>query len=146
MKLTALRSIALAVVFALAAAGPASASPETLQRSISNLTQFPLDIALAPYTGVRRVVINMRDIGDTTGVRVFYALPGVVFIVGLNVMAAVLRGVIGAIELLPGLGLLFAEADLDVLYVPVENNEALVEIETPVMPVKFGIDYTTTAY
>jgi hypothetical protein len=47
----------------------------------------------------------------------------------------------GVIEFLPGLGLLPFEADLDPLFSPAEKADALVDKETPILDVKFGIDY-----
>jgi hypothetical protein len=125
-------------VLALLVASPAGADTETLKRSFSNLAMAPLDLILSPYTGPRSVVLNIQDIEDTTGVRAFYFLPGLFWNTGLYIGAAVLRGVAGALEFLPGLGLFFFDAELDPLFPAAENQEALVDIETPVMYIKFG--------
>jgi hypothetical protein len=125
----------------LLVASPAGADPETLKRSLSNLAMAPLDLALSPYTGPRSVVLNIQDIEDSTGVRVFYFLPGLFWNTGLYMGAAMLRGVAGALELLPGLGLFFFDAELDPLFPAADNQEALVDIETPVMYIKFGVHW-----
>ena len=49
-------------------------------------------------------------------------------------------------EFLPGLGLLFFETDLDPLFDPADENEGLVDLETPVYHVKFGISYSSAGY
>ena len=50
----------------------------------------------------------------------------------------------GRLELVPGLGLLFFDADLDPLYGPIERNEALVDLETPPLKIKFGVNYVAS--
>jgi hypothetical protein len=125
----------------LLVASPAGATPETLKRSIGNLLMAPLDLALSPYTGPRSVVVNMREIDDTMGVRIGYFLPGIVWNTGLYMGTAALRGVVGMLEFLPGLGLFFFDADLDPLFPPPERQDALVDIETPVIYLKFGVHY-----
>lgn len=129
------------LALALLVASPAGADTETLKRSLSNVAMSPLDLILSPYNGPRSVVVNIREIEDTTGVRVFYFLPGLFWNTGLYMGAAMLRGVAGVLEFLPGLGLFFFDAELDPLFPPPERNEALVDIETPVMYVKFGVHY-----
>jgi hypothetical protein len=131
---------------ALAIAAPAEASPETLKRSVGNILFAPLDIALAPIVAARIVYTNMRDIDDSQWVRIVYPLPGYVWTTGVELGGGILREVTGLIELLPGLGLVFFEADLDPQYAPVERGEALVDLETPPLNVKFGMNYTSVPY
>ncbi|MGH0034990.1 MAG: hypothetical protein ACQGVK_08170 [Myxococcota bacterium] len=137
--------VALSLV-ALAAPRPAEASPETLSRSVGNMVQAPLDLALSPLVAWATLNNNIQDIDDTTAVRVAYYLPGYVWLLGLQVGASAIRGLTGAIEFLPGLFLLPFDADLDPLYDPVERGEALVEWENPVMDIKFGINYQSPAF
>ena len=125
-------------------AAPASAGPDTLKRSVGNMVFFPIDLVTSPVTAGIAVVNNIQDIDDTTGVRVAYAVPGYIFMTGLNIGASVLRGVTGLLEFLPGLVLVFIDADMTPLYVPVEDNKALVNWQNDVFPVKFGIDYATS--
>ncbi len=137
----------LAAVAAVALpASPAGATLDTLKRSVTNITLWPLDVVASPVTAGQMVVTNLQDIEDTTAVRVVYAVPGYFLIAGLNVAASVLRGVTGALEFLPSLVLAFMEADMDPLFDPVENNRALVDWQNDVLPIKFGIDYFTAAY
>jgi len=135
-------------IFALlfVVSSPVSASPQTLKRSIENLTLWPLDLALSPVVAGKTVYQNLQDIDDSDAVRVAYPIPGFVWVTFVQAGSAVLRGVTGAFELLPGLGLLFFDADLDPLFDPADENEALVNLETPVYNLKFGISYTSSGY
>jgi len=128
----------------LAAVGPgtAYATGETLKRATSNILMAPLDIALSPIVAGKTIVTNMREIEDSTPVRVTYAIPGYVFLTGVQAGAGVIRAVTGILEFIPGLGLLFFDTDLDPLYDPVERSEALVDYDTRFLNLKFGIDYT----
>ncbi len=125
-----------------ALATPASATVETLQRSVSNMVCAPFDLVLAPASALYSTVDNMRNIDDTRGVRVAYALPAVAWNTGMVVGIAVLRAVYGLLEFLPGLGLVVSENDIDPLFAPVENSEALFDVETPVIPIRLGLLYT----
>ena len=137
----------------------AQASPETLRRATGNIIQAPLDVFLAPIVAGRTLVGNLRDIDDTTAVRVFYAVPGYLWLTGVQVGAGVLRGVSGALELLPGIFLLPFETDIDPLFDPADRGAALVEwenefAENPIMQwipiatwnVRFGVTYTSADY
>lgn len=150
---------ALTVTLLALSPAPAAASPETLRRSVGNLIQAPLDMLLAPIVAGRTLYQNMRDIDDTPAVRVVYALPGYAWLTGLHVGAGALRGIAGALELLPGLILLPLETDLDPIYDPAETGGALVEVDNPLAEidslyyvplvtwnVKFGIRYTGAEY
>jgi hypothetical protein len=142
--ITFVRRVGLLVpvlALALLVASPAGATPETFKRSIGNLTMAPLDLVLSPYTGPRAVVVNIQDIEDTRGVRIGYFLPGLVWNTGLYMGTAMLRGVVGLLEFLPGIGLFFFDADLDPLFPPPERLDALVDVETPVIYLKFGVYY-----
>jgi hypothetical protein len=123
-------------------AGPASATPETLKRSVSNVLFGPLDILFTPVVSARNIIRRLHDVDDTTAVRVAYALPGYGWDMGVQVGAGVTRVLTGVIEFLPGIGLFFFDADLDPLFSPVEHGQALVDYDTPPLNVKFGITYT----
>jgi hypothetical protein len=113
---------------------------------MGNILFAPLDIVLAPAAAGKIIYQNMRDIDDSQWVRIVYPVPGFVWVTGVTIGAGVLREVTGLIELLPGLGLLFMEADLDPLFAPVERGEALVDVETEVLNIKFGMNYTSVPY
>ena len=138
--------IASAAGLALAVASPAAASPETLKRSVGNILFAPLDILFAPISAGKILYTNMRDIDDSQWVRIIYPIPGFAWLTGVNIGGGVLREVTGLLELIPGIGLAFLEADLDPLMAPVERGEALVDVETDVLNVKFGMNYTAIPY
>lgn len=144
-----MRSVArlrASLVLALALVVPLSAhaGPETLQRSVSNLLFAPLDLVLSPVVACKTVVENLMNIEDTTAVRVAYTAPGVVWLTGLNAGASVLRAATGALELVPGIVLLaLPGSEMTPLFDPAIRGQALVDAETPVMPVRFGVDYAT---
>ena len=126
----------------------ASASPETLKRSVSNMIQAPLDLLLSPMTTGVGISTKMADQDDSNAARVFFLVPGFIWYNGVIVGAAVIRGVTGLIEVIPGVLLLpFPELDMDALFDPVDSAGALVEIDTPCcLYIKFGIDYTAPVY
>jgi len=136
-------AIGIALSIALLLAGPAAASPETLRRSVGNILFAPFDFFLSPVTAATSVYNNLQDVDDSTGVRIFYAIPGVAWNTGLNVGTSAIRAIAGILEFIPGLGLAFFEADLDPLFPPAENQDAMVDIDTPPLWVKFGIYYTS---
>jgi len=143
--LTALRRgrrlFTAALALALLVSSPAGASPETLRRSFSNMLMSPLDLVCGPYVGVKSVIDNVQNVGDTTAVRVFYFLPGLAWNIGMQTFAAGFRALAGVLELVPGLVLLPFETDLDPIFALPERQDGLVDIETPVLYFKFCINY-----
>ena len=123
-----------------------AATPDTLKRSIENITQFPLDFALSPVVAAQSVYNNMNDVGDSPGVRMFYPIPGFFWNSFVQGGGAMLRGITGVIEFLPGLALLFTDAELDPIFDIADDQEGLVDFETDFFYVKFGISYTTPSY
>jgi hypothetical protein len=145
-KLRALRRAALLLAVAASLswlAQPAHASPQTLRRSLGNILFAPFDLVLSPVVATRSIYHNMRSVDDSTAVRVFYALPGFAWNTGVQGMAAVVREITGLIEFVPGLGLLFFDTDLAPLFAPVERGDALLDVETPPLRIKLGVDYIT---
>ena len=53
-----------------------------------------------------------------------------------------LRFVDGLLEFIPGLFLIFSESDIDAVFAPVEISEALFEIDTDFILLRFGMLYT----
>jgi hypothetical protein len=135
------RLFAAALALALLVSSPAGASPETLKRSFSNMLMSPLDLVCGVYVGPKSVIDNIQDIDDTTAVRVAYFLPGLVWNIGIQSFAAGFRALAGVLELLPGLVLIPFETDLDPIYALPDRQDALVDIETPVLYVKFCVNY-----
>ncbi len=142
-KGTARAVVALLSLASLGLPSGASATPATLKRSVENLTLWPLDLALSPVVAGKTIYNNLNSIEDSTGVRIAYPIPGFVWVTSVQIGAAVLRGVTGVFEFIPGLLLLPFDADLDPLFDPAAENEALVDFDNPVYHVKFGTDYTS---
>jgi hypothetical protein len=134
--------IALAVGGLAAVPPVASATPATFKRSIENLTQWPLDLALSPVVAGKTIYENLNSVDDSTGVRIAYPIPGYIWTTSVQVGASVLRGVTGVFEFLPGLFLLPFDADMDPLFDPAAENEGLVDFDNSIYHVKFGINYT----
>jgi hypothetical protein len=111
------------------AAGPAGATTSVLKRSFENMPQGVFDAAASPVTAGYSVVNNMRNIDDTPGVRVAYAVPGYFWNVMCNFGGGLLRSVTGVIELPVGLALLFTDADMEPLFDPAEDNEGLIHFD-----------------
>ena len=130
-----------AAALALLASTPASATPETLKRSVGDILFAPLDIAASPITAGKALYNNLREIDDSRWVRIVFPIPGYGWILGIQIGGGAIREIAGLLELLPGLGLLFFDADLDPLYDPAERNDALVEVQTPPLKIKFGVNY-----
>lgn len=138
------RTMVLALALALVAGTPgtAQATGETLKRATSNLLMAPFDMVLSPIVAGKTMYTNMREVEDSTAVRIGYAVPGYVFLTGVQLGAATIRAISGVLEFVPGVGLLFFDTDLDPLYDPVESSDALVDYDTRFLHMKFGIDYT----
>ncbi len=138
------RTLGLALALAVVAGSPgtAQATGETLKRATSNILMAPFDMVMSPIVAGKTIVTNMQEIDDSTGVRVAYAVPGYIFLTGMQLGASTIRAISGVLEFLPGLGLLFFDTDLDPLYDPVENGDAMVDYDTRFLNMKFGIDYT----
>lgn len=127
-------------------AAPATATMDTLKRSVENITQCPLDIVTSPFVAGQSIYRNMQDIDDSTGVRIAYPVPGYAWNLVVQWGASVLRGVTGVIEFLPGVVLSFTDADMEPLFDPAVENQALVDIESDIYHLKFGVDYTTPGF
>jgi len=121
---------------------PASATSETLKRSFENILCGPLDIILSPIVAVITLKDNLRYIDDSPGVQLAYPLPAAGWNTGIIVGVGVLRIMDGLLEVIPGVFLFFSESDIDPLFAPVENSEALYEIDSPVILLRFGMKYT----
>jgi len=130
-----------ALLIAVSAASPAGASPETLTRASTNILLSPIDFVLGPFVGARSVYYNLQDVDDTTGVRVAYALPGVVWNSAMCMGGGVLRLISGIIEFVPGLVLLPFEADMDPIFAPVDKSDSLVWEDIGQVEIKAGINY-----
>ena len=134
---------ALALVLALSV--PAAAvNYEVITRSAQNLIGSPMDLVLSPITAGTSIYNSIGDSDDSTLVKAVYVVPGYFWNMMVQFGAGVIRGMTGLIELIPGLVLLPTDAELDPLFSPAEDNEALVQYEGDYFILKGGVDYTST--
>jgi hypothetical protein len=144
MKRSTLLSGLFAATMALAVAAPAHATVDVLRRSFENMPQGILDAVLSPYTAGRTIVTNLQEIEDTPGVRIAYTVPGFFWNTMANFGGGVIRTLTGVLELPTGTFLLFTDAEMEPLFDPVEDNEALVLYDDyeETYRVKFGVTYS----
>ena len=141
LRARALLGLFGALCLVAAFASPAAATEATFKRAVSNLLCGPLDVALSPIVAPRAVYTNLRDIDDSTGVRIVWAVPGVAWNLAFNIGGGLLRTFTGALEIIPGVLLLPFETDMDPLFAPAERGSALIEEETHLGTLKIGINY-----
>jgi hypothetical protein len=86
----------------------------------------------------------MTTIEDTLPVRIAYCVPGYAWNVMANAGGGLIRMLTGVLELPTGLVLLFSDAEMEPLFDPAEDNEALITWDTheDIYRVKTGISYT----
>jgi len=130
----------------LALTAPAGATTDVIKRSLENMPQGVVDSLLSPYTAGQSVYNNMTTIEDTTPVRVAYAVPGYVWNVMSDFGGGLIRSLTGVIELPVGLVLLFSDAEMEPLFDPVEDSEAVFTYDEyeNIYRVKVGVDYTAS--
>jgi hypothetical protein len=133
-----------AAALTLFASTPAIATPETLKRSVSNALFAPFDIAASPVTAGVALNENLREIDDARWKKIVFPIPGYAWILGVQIGGGAIREIAGLLELVPGLGLFFFDADLDPLFDPVERNDALVDVDTRALNIKWGVNYVAS--
>ena len=125
---------------------PAADIDVVLARAAGNITFAPLDFVLSPVVAANTMYNNLRSVDDSLGVKIAYIPMGFAWNTGVQAMGAVTREITGLLELLPGIGLAFLDADMDPLLAPVERGNALLSIENDYFPVKIGVDYMTVPF
>jgi hypothetical protein len=130
---------------ALLLAAPASATTDVIKRSFENMPQGVADAALSPITAGTSIYRNMTTIEDTMPVRIAYAVPGYAWNLMSNFGGGLIRSITGVLELPVGVVLLFTDAEMEPLFDPAEDNEALITLDQveDIYRVKMGVDYTT---
>lgn len=142
------RFVSLAGLVALllaAAPGTSHAGTKTLARAGQNLLFFPFDLALSPFTSAKITWDSWRSSDDTKAVKYGYALFAPIWSFSIEAGASVIRGVAGALELLPGLALLPFKGEMNPLYDLPESQPAWVDTGSDAFKVKFGINYLTSS-
>lgn len=136
-----LLALATASCLLFAFASPAAATEKTFKRALTNLLFGPLDIALSPIVAPKAVVDNLADIDDTPGVRILYAVPGVVWNMTFNIGGGMLRTFTGILEMGPAILLLPFDTDMDPIFAPPGRAPALIDEDSDLGPIKIGINY-----
>ena len=132
---------ALVVLLVSAAPGASHAGTKTLARP--RRTVFFARLAL------RRVLLR-RSHGTAGGAATTaraqdgYALFAPIWNFSIEAGASVIRGVAGALELLPGIALVPFDAEMNALYDLPESQPAWVDQGSESFKVKFGINYLTS--
>src|SRR5262245_48232829 len=141
----------VAVVLALAptmARAQTTTRAATLQRSLTNITQGPVDIMLTPATTVRTLWVNGKAAGYNVPENAALELFGSMWMIPLNAAAGLFRIGAGVLEFPIGLGLLvsksFTDKEPPSLY-EIERTPALIEYKDDVWPAKLGPYYVETA-
>jgi hypothetical protein len=141
-----LRTALLALAFALALSGTprqASADSSQLCRAGMNLVLFPLDAVLGPFIVAKDEYYGLTEIDDPMALKVAGAVPGYVFLLGVQVGGAIFRGIAGVFEIIPGFVTLFREEAQPALYRSAEDAWSLYSEQYGPCPVKVGISYNT---
>ena len=140
----AVRLCVLTLGLTLLAALPAGATTAVLKRSLENMPQGIADALLSPVTSGYSIYNNMTNIEDTMPVRIAYAVPGYAWNVMSNFGGGLIRSLTGVLELPAGLVLLFSDANMEPLFDPAEDNEALINYDRfeDIYRVKVGVHYT----
>ena len=99
---------------------------------------------MSPVTAGKALYTNLQEVEDARWKRIVFPIPGYIWILGVQIGGGAIREIAGLLELVPGLGLVFFDADLDPLFGPVERNEALVDLETAPFDIKFGVNYVAS--
>lgn len=136
--------VAVTVLLVAGAPGPSHAGTQTLTRSVQNLLLFPFDIVLSPAVATKITFDNWRDSDDTTAVKWGYAPFAPIWSISISVGASAIRGVAGALELLPGLVLLPFDSEMDPIYDLPENQPAWVDQEAGPFKIRFGVNYISS--
>lgn len=136
--------VALIVLLVAAAPGTSHAGAKTLARATQNLLFFPFDIALSPFVAAKITWESWRSSDDTKAVKYGYALFAPIWNFSIEAGASVIRGVAGALELLPGIALVPFDAEMNALYDLPESQPAWVDQGSDAFKVKFGINYLTS--
>ena len=135
-----------AAAVGLALAAPASATTDVIKRSLENMPQGAVDVLLSPFTAGKVIYTNMQTIEDSPGVKIAYPIPGYFW----NLMAqgggGLIRMLTGVMELPVGIALLFTDAEMEPLFDPVEDADALITMDDyeDIYRVKVGVDYTAS--
>lgn len=136
--------LALVLLAALSGApGDARADATQLCRSGANLVLAPFDAVLAPVIVGKDMYYGLTEIDDELALQIAAAVPGYIFLNGVQIGGAIFREIAGVFEFIPGLVTLFREGSQPALYRSAEDAWALYGEQYGPCPVKIGISYNT---
>jgi hypothetical protein len=136
--------VALLALMITAVPGTSHAGTKTVRRAVQNLLFFPFDIALSPFVATKITWDSWRSSDDTKAVKYGYALFAPIWSFSIEAGASVIRGVAGALELLPGIAMIPFGAEMNPIYDLPESQPAWVDTGSDAFKVKFGINYLTS--
>ena len=125
------RRLWVAGALALAFATPAQASPDTLRLAFEDMTFGAVDVAASPVTAGVATAKNLDAVSDHPVLQGLYVLPGWLGLTFLQVGQGVLRAVVGAVEVLPGLALFPFDADVPEDWNVFRRGDLLVDARNP---------------
>ena len=141
-----LRAALVALAFAVALGGSprqAAADATQLCRAGANIVLAPFDALLAPYIAAKDEYYGLTEIDDETELKAVAALPGYVFLMGMQVGGSIIRLIGGVFEIIPGVFTLFRDEPGPALVRSGEDAWAIYAEEFGPCPVKVGISYNT---
>jgi hypothetical protein len=121
-----------AVLLVGLAPGQVQASPDTLRVALEDITFGAVDIVASPATGGIATARNLDEVSDNRFLQGAYALPGWLGATFLQATQGLLRVVVGAVELVPGIVLFpFPDTDLPEDFNVFRQGELLVDARNP---------------
>ncbi len=130
-----LASLALAVLIASSVGAlprSVAASPDTLRLAIEDLVVGVVDVAASPVSGGIATARNLDAVSDNGFVQSLYVLPGWLGLTCLQATQGVLRVIVGAVQLVPGLVLFpFPGTDVPEDFNVFRRGTPLIDVQNP---------------
>ena len=137
-------ALALAVALtAVAAPREAAADPAQLCRAGMNLMLFPFDIGLAPMIAAKDEYYGLTEIDDEVLIQIGAAVPGYIYLTGVQMGGGVIRAVAGLIEVLPGIATFFREGTTGAQFRSQDETWQMYSTDFGPCPFRFGSSYNT---
>ena len=138
----------LMVGLALLVAQPGEARADATQlcRSVSSIALAPTDVLLSPYIAGHDIWYGMMEWDDPLALQIGSAVPGYLYLIGMQVGGAILRVVAGIFEFPVGLAGLFREGSQGALYRAQDETNAIYSEDFGPCPVRIGSSYNTINY
>ena len=133
----------LLVLFAGLGPSPAQAEPTQFCRAMTTILLAPTDIVTAPVVAARDEWYGLTEMGDPLYMQMIGALPGYVFLTGMQLGGAVLRVCAGAFELPMGIINLFRDESPGPLFKSQDETWALYSEDWGPCPIRIGSSYNT---